>query len=134
MRDLSRRELLQRQATASGGAVLVSFWRVPGMAADSGTPVDWLLVPSHRLVHVRCVCPPEVAASRFGQRRRHPGHLDDDSSGDERLESIRHGARLPPLELGDRVDRIDVDTSQPLTVEDVDRVAREIRYATSGGQ
>ena len=129
-RALSREsdEVLQREAESSSGAVLVSFWRVPGMPADSGTPVDWLRIPSHHIVHLHCVCEAEVAASRFGERRRHPGHLDDESSGDELLDSVRQVARLPPLELGDR---IDVDTSQALDVEDFESLAREIRVALS---
>jgi len=124
-RALSRESdaILQREAESSNGAVLASFWRVPGMPADSGTPVDWLRVLSGRIVHVRCVCDPEVAASRFGQRRRHPGHLDDQSSGAELLERIRDVARLPLLDLGDC---IDVNTSE---VSDVKDLARNIRAA-----
>ena len=110
----------------------MSFWRVPHMSPDSGTPVEWLLVPSHRLIHVRCLCAPDVAASRFAQRLRHPGHLDDQASADELPERIRHVARLPPLDLGDRADRMDVDTSQVLTVDDVERLAREIRDVMDG--
>ena len=130
-RALSREsdEILQREAESSSGAVVVSFWRVPGMAADSGTPTDWLRAPSHRVIHVRCVCEPEVAASRFGQRRRHPGHLDDQSTGVELLDRIREVAGLAPLDLGDRTDRIDVDTSQ---APDVENLALEIRAAIGG--
>ena len=124
-RALSREsdEILQREAESSSGAVLVSFWRVPGMPAESGTPVDWLPAPSHRIIHVQCVCDPEVAARRFGERRRHPGHLDDQSTGVELRERIREVARLPPLDLGGR---IDVDTSK---AADVESLAREIRAA-----
>jgi thymidylate kinase len=68
---------------------------------------------------------PEVAASRFGQRRRHPEHLDDESSGVELLERIREIARLPLPDLGGR---IDVDTSR---APDVESLAREIRAAIS---
>jgi len=132
-RALSREsdEILQRQAMSSNGAVVVSFWRVPRMAADSGTPVDWLLIPSHQLIHVHCICEPELAARRFGQRRRHPGHLDDRLSEAELLESIRDAARLAPVSLGDHVDRFDADMSQALSVEDVESLAGEIRAALS---
>jgi cytidylate kinase len=81
-RTLSRDSdaILQHEATSSNGAILVSFWRLPGMLSDSGTATDWLQAPSHRLVNIRCACEPEIAASRFLQRRRHPGHLDGASS------------------------------------------------------
>ena len=42
-RMLSRESdiILQAEATASDGAVLVSHWRLPGMPLNSGTPTDW---------------------------------------------------------------------------------------------
>jgi hypothetical protein len=42
-RTLSRESdvILEREATASNGAIVVSFWRLPGMPLDSGTPLDW---------------------------------------------------------------------------------------------
>ena len=63
--------ILQQDGSSSGGAILVSFWRLPGMPLDSGTPTDWLDAPSHHVVNVHCGCELEVAASRFFQRRRH---------------------------------------------------------------
>ena len=30
-------------AESPKGAILVSFWRLPGMPLDSGTPADWLV-------------------------------------------------------------------------------------------
>jgi glucokinase len=110
-RTLSRESdvILQQDASSSGGAILVSFWRLPGTPSDSGTPTDWLDAPSHRVVNVHCGCELEVAASRFVQRRRHPGHLDGESSSAEVLASLRKLTQLPPLDIGPR---IDVDTSQ----------------------
>jgi len=64
---------------------------------------------------VHCVCEPVVAAGRFLQRRRHPRHLDDESSA-EGLLSVRQLAQLPPLDIGQR---IDVDTSQEPNVTDL---------------
>ena len=69
---------------------------------------------------VHCVCEPEVAAGRFLQRRRHPRHLDDESSA-EVLLSVRQLAQLPPLDIGQR---IEVDMSQELNVTDVVRAIR----------
>ena len=124
-RMLSRESdaILQSEAAASDGGVLASFWRVPGMAPDSGTPTDWLSPLSDRIVHVHCACEPEVAAARFVHRSRHPGHLDDASSYDEVLASLRALSRLGLLEIGKR---LEVDTSrQP----DIDAVVREIHAA-----
>src|SRR6516225_4532857 len=43
-RALSRESdsILEREATSSDGAILVSFWRLPGMTPGSGTPMQWL--------------------------------------------------------------------------------------------
>ena len=96
-RALSRESdvILEREATRSNGAILVSFWRMPGMPLDSGTPTDWLHAPSHYLVNVHCACELEIAANRFLQRRRHPGHLDGESSSADVLGSLRQLAQLP---------------------------------------
>src|SRR5437588_6028974 len=110
-RALSREsdQLFQAAAFEAPGAILVSFWHLPGMASDSGTPIDWLGKLSHRVVHVACVCAPEVAAERWLQRTRHPGHLDDGASKEEVLASIRSIARLESLKVAPR---IEVDTSE----------------------
>jgi glucokinase len=122
-RTLSRESdvILQQEATSSNGAVLVSFWRSPGMPSDSGTPTDWLDAPSHHVVNVHCACGLDVAASRFLQRRRHPGHLDGEASSAEVLASLRKLTQLPPLDIGQR---IDVDTSQESNLTDVVRAIR----------
>src|SRR6185503_2185997 len=77
-RALSRESdtIFQDEAAASPGAVLASMWHLPGMDADSGTPAAWVLELSNLVVNVRCVCAPEVAATRFMRRTRHAGHLD----------------------------------------------------------
>lgn len=124
-RTLSRESdaILQHEATNSSGAILVSFWHLPGMPADSGTPTNWLEAPSHHVVNVHCSCPLEVAASRFVQRKRHPGHLDSDSSAAEILQSLRALTELPLLDIGQR---IDVDTVQEPNMA---AVVREVRAA-----
>ena len=117
-RRLSREsdELFEREAARSNGAILVSFWQVPGMPSDSGTPTDWLHTPTHRLVNVHCACELDVAANRFLQRRRHPGHLDGESSSADVFASLRKLTQLPALDLGQR---IDLDTSQQPNLTDV---------------
>jgi glucokinase len=125
-RALSREsdEIFQREALRSAGAILVSFWHLTGMPADSGTPTSWLDGRSHALVHIHCVCDVELAATRFVQRPRHPGHLDGDSSPEELLLSLRKLSQLPPLDIGRR---IDVDTaSEP----DLPRLVRAIQLAS----
>ena len=117
-RSLSRESdaILQNEAINSDGAVLASLWRLRGMPSDSGTPTDWLDADSYDVIHLHCVCEPEVAASRFLHRRRHPGHRDVDSSPAEVLVSLRKLVRLPPLDIGQR---IDVDTSREPNLTDV---------------
>ena len=119
-RRLSREsdEILQAKARDSDGAILVSFWRRPGMAGDSGTATDWLAGLSNHLVNVHCICPPAIAAERFLQRRRHPGHLDARRSHAEVLASLRQVAELPLIPLGQRVE---VDTSTEVNVDEVAR-------------
>ena len=74
-RALSREsdKILQAEAMASRGAVLVSHWRLPGMPTNSGTPIHWLGKLSTK-VNVHCRCDMELAAEHFAQRKRHPRH------------------------------------------------------------
>ena len=54
-RELSRESdaRFQAAAEASDGAVLTSFWHVPGMPAASGTPTRWLVDLSPLVVELR---------------------------------------------------------------------------------
>ena len=110
-RALSREsdKLFQAEALNVEGAILVSFWRLPGMAFDSGTPTEWLRELSHRVFNVHCICAPEIAAERLFRRKQHPGHLDSAASNEDVLASILAISHLDPLEIGHR---IEVDTSQ----------------------
>jgi glucokinase len=115
-RALSREsDLLFRMAAEhSDGALLVSFWRLPGMASDSGTPTDWLPLLSRRIVTLHCECPPAVAAARYCRRRRHPGHLDEFKSEDEILMSIKALAGLKQMNVGRQ---LRCDTSSDVNLE-----------------
>ena len=104
--------------------MLVSLWHVPGMAADSGTPTEWLAQLSNQIVHVHCRCDAELAAARFVARTRHPGHLDASAPG-EIIASIRALAVLPLADIGTR---LDIDTS---AVPDVAELARRISGCSS---
>ncbi len=124
-RALSREAdvVLQSEAAASQGAVLSSMWHVSGMADDSGTPTRWLLELSNLIVEVHCVCPPELAAKQFIERKRHIGHLDGVATLAAILDDLRAHARLGALDIGPQVD---VDTSE---TPSIDSVVREIRAA-----
>ncbi len=68
---------------------------------------------------IRCDCPGEVAARRYADRVRHPGHLPAD---DATLERIRAAApRMTGLGLGPA---LRVDTTRPVDVEGVVRWLR----------
>ena len=123
-RALSRESdsILQAEATASNGAVLVSHWRLPGMAEGSGTPWEWVSGLSRRVVHVHCACDPEVAARRFFERRRHVGHGDEERPFAAVLASIRETASLGIPELHPVVS---ADTSGPVNFEAVMGAVRE---------
>jgi adenylate kinase len=130
-RTLSRESdlLLQAEATASKGAVLVSHWHLPGMPLNSGTPTSWLRELSDKVVNVHCECDAEIAAERFVQRRRHVGHHDDEKSPSEILASIRGVAHLGRLNIGPR---LNVDTSQPpkldVVLHQVQRALESLRH------
>ncbi|HEX7793172.1 MAG TPA: AAA family ATPase [Vicinamibacterales bacterium] len=116
-RQLSRESdiLLQSAVSSSRGAVVTSFWHVTGMPADSGTSTEWLTTLSRRLVNVHCECPVELAATRFAERRRHPGHLDSTRSVAELSASIQALPVPGYLGVGERV-VIDTTTAVDLTV------------------
>jgi glucokinase len=124
-RALSREsdDRVRSEAAASRGAVLVSFWHLPGMPVNSGTPVGWLSELSAVVVNVRCICPPEIAAARFLERRRHPGHLDSALTYAEVLATLQAQAGLGVLQIEPA---IQVDTTEEFNV---DGLVREIQTA-----
>jgi len=121
-RQLSRESdaLLETRARAAAGAVIVSFWHLPGMAAESGTPTAWLSSLPGAAVHVRCVCDTDVAARRFRGRARHAGHLDAQRLEAELIADFDKLAACPPLALAPA---LDVDTNRAV---DVHALARQI--------
>jgi hypothetical protein len=106
-RALSRRSdaLFQQRALGLNQAILVSHWRLPGMPSDSGTPAEWL--SPYKLVHLHCVCSPDLAAMRFFERKRHPGHLDSRDYS-QILASIQEVEKWGILDSGPR---LEVDVS-----------------------
>ena len=120
-RALSRESdvILQREASQSNGAIVVSFWHLPDMPVDSGTPTDWLSTLPAPVLHLHCRCTPEIAARRFVQRHRHPGHLDGRMSYGDTLASLCHLEGFGRLSLAPC---IDIDTSVDPPVDDVVRL------------
>lgn len=108
--------ILQRLARSSSGAVLTSFWRTPEISTHSGTPTEWIAALAQRVVEVYCVCDPEVAATRFINRVRHPGHLDSAKRHEEVLSNFRTLAAIGPLGVGTL---IRVDTSDEVNLNAV---------------
>jgi glucokinase len=107
-------EILRSTVEGCQGAIVCSFWRVPGMPENSGTPVEWLEPLSPAIVNVHCACPPEVAAERFLRRTRHPGHLDGTKTPAGVRASIHALAPYGPLAIGELVV---VDTMKPVDAE-----------------
>jgi glucokinase len=114
--------VLQTVALASAGAVLASFWRCEDLSTTSGTPTGWLRGREPgSVVEVYCRCPADVAAQRFTQRRRHPGHLDSSRTGGGLLAQLESLASLGPWGIGPLVE---VDTTGAV---DVGAVAALVR-------
>jgi AAA domain len=94
-------EILIRLATHSAGAVVTSFWRNQKTFPDSGTPVDWLWGLSEKVLEIYCFCEPELAATRFKNRKRHQGHLDENKQFDDLLVNFHTLSEAGPLGLGE---------------------------------
>jgi len=98
------------QATALNftKAVLDSFWRHPLADTRSGTPSGWLNEPEVHAVEVLCCCDPEVAATRFMERKRHVGHHDSKWNYASLVAQSRTVMQGLPLGVGAL---IEIDTS-----------------------
>jgi chloramphenicol 3-O-phosphotransferase len=99
---------LRNQAERSNGAIIASWWKHPLSSVDSGTRTDWLASLPGTRVEVHCCCSPGVAARRFAERQRHPGHLDSRWSYAELLTRFTQDASLGPLGIG-RVVKVQTD-------------------------
>lgn len=101
---------LESLARASSGAVIDHFVHF------EHTDV-WARLPG--IVEVHCVCGPDLARKRYGERRRHASHFDADKIADSYDFWIEEDATRPPVGP-----RLDVDTTQPV---DVAAVAEWVR-------
>jgi AAA domain len=105
-----------RIAPGLADAMLVSWWRHPNATGESGTPTTWLASLHAIVLEVHCVCPAELAAARFAERRRHAGHLDAARDVATLQKEFEQLARLGPIGCG-RV--LDVSTGSAVNVDDV---------------
>src|SRR5205809_657176 len=83
-------------------------------ASLSGTPTGWINSASQRVVEIYCECDPQVAAARFIERNRHPGHLDSLKRVEDVLTSFQTLAARGPLGIGKL---LRVDTSGEIEFE-----------------
>lgn len=122
---LSRAADREFETTALGCslAVLDSFWRHPSAGTDSGTPSTWLTAREIHCVEVYCTCAPELAATRFLERRRHSGHLDSEWNHESLVAQSRKLALSLPLGIGTL---IEVDTTDAV---DSWQIAERVRIA-----
>jgi len=72
-------------------------------------------------VEIHCVCDPQLAAQRFLNRSRHPGHLDREKGIEDLLSAFQELAALGPLGIG-RL--LQVDTT---TEVDLDLVVSQVK-------
>jgi AAA domain len=123
-RGLSREAdaMMEADARASPGAVLVSFWRLPGMPATTGTPTAWLPTLSEGLVTLECVSDADIAAERFVRRRRHPGHLDETTAPEAVASRFRDQLAMGRVSYGAC---LSIDTSSTVDVSAVAAAVRE---------
>ena len=109
-------QLFQQASVAERAAALVSHWRPPNLATQSGTPVDWIPNSFKRVIELYCHCPAEEATKRFIIRKRHPGHLDHLKSPDLVLDWMRGYAEHLPLEIETLVT---VNTAETVSLKEV---------------
>jgi hypothetical protein len=98
---------------ATGGAVIVSFWRRLELSSTAGTPTEWLLSLG-KLTEAYCECAPAVAAARYLARSRHPGHNDTSRAEVDVIKQFEALAALGPLDVGtttvvDTTTRVDAE-------------------------
>lgn len=106
--------VLERLASQSRGAVIVSWWAHPQSPSNSGTSTTWLQALPGELIELHCRCSAKVAVERFFARTRHVGHLDSEKSEMHELAKFEQIEALGPLGLG-RV--VEVNTEQSVELD-----------------
>jgi predicted kinase len=99
---------LAEESVALGGSLVLEANFVRGSEIETR-----LAALPARFVQVHCSAPLEVLLQRYGQRDRHPGHVDT-----ERIDALRAAVetgRHDPLDLPGETIR--VETNHPLDIE-----------------
>jgi len=123
-------ELFRAQALVAAGGVLVSWWRHPRSAAESGTPTQWLASLPGALLEVHCLCAPLVAAKRFVARTRHPRHVDGRRSCTQLLVQFNEHAVFGPLGLGSVIEiSTDETVNKSALLRQVNHAFEALRHA-----
>lgn len=97
--------------------ILVSHWRPRNVAVEFGTPTDWIVDSFEKIIELYCTCPVEIAASRFKNRTRHPGHVDKSRSFDETVAWLREYDKYLPLKIGQQIVVSTVDNKWAETIK-----------------
>lgn len=107
-------ELFIQDSISTNEAVLISHWRPIGLDVEFGTPADWLTDSFDKIVELYCECPAELAATRFKNRKRHEGHVDNSKSIGEVIDWFKGYEKFLPMNLGQT---IVVDTSKTVNIQ-----------------
>jgi predicted kinase len=102
-----------------GAAAMEVLWRLAAEAGDTVLESNFHRAFAHRfdalrgpIVEIHCTCDPELARSRYANRRRHPCHFDQ-THGLDMFD--RWIAEAGPL--GVRGALVPVDTTDPVDIE-----------------
>lgn len=98
--SLESNGLFQADAIAQTQVVLVSHWRPKLSDGPSGTSTAWLGSHFKHVIELFCDCPTQTAAQRFVNRKRHPGHLDQNRDVGEIAEWMGRYRTHLPIEIG----------------------------------
>jgi predicted kinase len=101
---------LLEDSIAAGASVVVEANFVRGSEVEAR-----LAALPVRLVQVHCSAPLEVLLERYGERERHPGHVD--AKRIDALQEAVESGRHDPLDLPGETIRL--DTSQEVELDDV---------------
>ena len=108
-------DLFWAKAENLNNAVLVSHWKPRLGAIDTGTVTEWIPNKFRKIIEVYCACRPQIAMSRFKQRKRHPSHLDNSRTPKDVERQMISLADGYPLNLGTT---LSVNTEKSYNIDD----------------
>lgn len=114
--------IFEQEARKSDRIILISHWQPKG-AIGTGTPTAWLNDTYDKIVQINCQCSPQVSASRFISRTRHPGHLDAQRNFEDILKWMQGLTSGYPLESGSVINlETNEQTSYPALIDQLTRI------------